>query len=105
MGYLSYSMIALGLTLGLVIGYVSRIIYSKVEALILIGLKESMSANAAVVLSNILAIVVSTVFILVGFIFSLLISRQSGSFFSNAFLIGSVLGIWIYRYLISRKKS
>ncbi len=105
MGYLSYSIIALGLTAGLVIGYVSRIIYRKVEALTFKGLKKSMSANAAVVLSNVLAIVVSTAFILVGFIFTLLTPSQNWSFFSNAFLIGVILGIWMYRYWISRKTS
>ena len=105
MGYLSYSIIALGLTAGVVIGYVSRIIYSKVGALAFRGLKKSMSAKAAVVLSNILATVVSTAFILVGFLFALLIPSQNWSFFSNAFLIGAILGIWIYRYVISRKTS
>lgn len=105
MGYLSYLIIALGLTTGLIIGYVSRIIYSKVEVLALGGLKKSVSANSAVILSNILAIVVSTAFILVGFVFALLIPSQNWSFFSNGFLIGVILGIWIYRYWISKKTS
>ncbi len=102
MGYL---IIALGLTVGVIVGYVSRIIYSKVEVFAFRGLKKSMSANTAVVLSNVLAIVVSTVFILVGFVFALLIPSQNWSFFSNAFLVGVILGIWIYRYWTSRKTS
>lgn len=101
---MSYLIIALGLTAGIVIGYVSRIIYRKVEVLAFSGLKKSMSANTAHVLSNILAIIVSTAFILIGFVFALLIPSQNWSFFSNAFLIGAILGIWIYRYLISIKK-
>ena len=105
MGYLGYSIIALGLTVGVIVGYVSRIIYSKVEVLALSGLKKSMSANAAVALSTALAIIVSTAFILVGFILALLIQSQNWSFFGNAFIIGAITGIWIYRYLISRKKS
>lgn len=105
MSYLSYSIIALGLTAGVVVGYASRIIYSKVEALVFKGLKKSMSANTAVVLSIVSAIVVSTVFILVGLVFAILIPSQNWSFFSNAFLVGAILGIWIYRFLISRKTS
>lgn len=105
MGYLSYSIIALGLTVGVIVGYVSRIIYSKVEALALSGFKKSMSANTAVALSTALAIVVSTAFILVGFVLALLIPSQNWSFFANAFIIGAIAGIWIYRYMISRKSS
>jgi hypothetical protein len=105
MGYLSYSIIALGLTAGLVIGYVSRIIYRKVEVFAFSGFKQSLRANTAVILSNIFATLVSTVFIIIGFICALLIPNPNGSFFSNAFLVGAILGIWIYRYLISRKKS
>ena len=105
MGYLSYSFIALGLTAGLLIGYVSRIIYRKVEVFAFSGFKHSLSANTAVILSNIFATLVSTVFIILGFICALLIPNPNGSFFSNAFLVGAILGIWIYRYVISRKKS
>ena len=104
MGYLSYLIITLGLTVGIVIGYVSRIICSKVETFAFGGLKKTMKANSAVVLANILAIIVSTALILVGFVFALLIPSHNWSFFSNAFLIGAILGIWIYRYLISIKK-
>ena len=105
MGYLNYSIIALGLTAGLLIGYVSRIIYRKVEVSAFSGFKQSMSANTAVMLSNTFAIVISTSFILIGFVFALLIPSPKWSFFSNAFIVGTIMGIWIYRYLISRKNS
>jgi hypothetical protein len=103
--YLSYLFMGLGLTAGLVVGYVSRIIYRKIEIYAYNGFSHSLSANTAVILSNIFATLVSTVFILLGFISALFVPIQKGSFFSNAFLVGAIVGIWIYRYLISRQKS
>lgn len=90
------AIIFLGSIIGLVIGLFWMPIYKTVNDKCFVVFRNRVDNSIAVMLSNICAVLVSLIFILVGLAFAPFIPDEKWHLFSNPFLLGVVLGIWLF---------